>query len=88
MTGLKACEMIQTRVESTDDTSGMEMEARGWTLEIPQNLKLTDLAVDGMQKEREREKRQSGSTILNMDVCHTIKQNMEVKCMDLSSEIR
>lgn len=35
MTGLKACEMIQTRVESTDDTSGMEMEARGWTLEIP-----------------------------------------------------
>lgn len=34
-TGLKARETIQTRVESTDDTNGMEMEARGWMLETP-----------------------------------------------------
>lgn len=64
----------------------MTVETRGWMLETLQNLKLKDLAVDCIQKEREREKDKAGSNILNLDVyCNTITKHGS---MNLSSEIR
>lgn len=35
----------------------MDMETRGWMLEMSQNLKFTDLATDCIKKKGEREKK-------------------------------
>ena len=55
---MKTNTIFQTRVEeSTNYGSGMDMETRGWMLEMSQNLKFTDLATDCIQKKGEREKK-------------------------------
>lgn len=56
---------------------------------IELNLKLQGLTVDCTQKKRVRGKEKLTLKILNLDDNHkTINQNMEVKCMNVSSEIK